>query len=129
MAWKSHDEIDLWQEARAICKEIWDITRANSVRIDKTVVHQMLGSSGSMMDNIAEGFGRGSNQEFKTFLGYSKGSAFELRSQLARLADRSAISKAQFDNLDGRLLVFCKRISALIRVLRDGTHKGFRLQS
>ena len=41
------------------------------------------------MDNIAEGFERGSRAEFVIFLGYSKGSCEELRAQLYRMLDRN----------------------------------------
>lgn len=45
----------------------------------------------SVTSNIAEACGRNTIQEFRQFLGYAKGSAFELRSQLhiARDLDRS----------------------------------------
>ncbi len=42
----------------------------------------MRGSSGSIMDNIAEGFERGSKLEFINSLSYSKGEVGELKSQL-----------------------------------------------
>jgi four helix bundle protein len=57
----------------------------------------MNNSSGSVMDNIAEGFGRGSRLEFVQFLSISKGSANELQSQLHRSFDRKYISKEMFD--------------------------------
>ncbi|MFD2834219.1 four helix bundle protein [Christiangramia antarctica] len=61
--------------------------------------NQMEKSSESRMDNIAEGFGRGGNQEFHNFLSYSKESATELKSQLYGAYDKKLISKAQFENL------------------------------
>ncbi|MEH6657385.1 four helix bundle protein [Leeuwenhoekiella marinoflava] len=41
---------------------------------------QMDRSFGSLMDNIAEGFGRSGNLEFRNFLGYAKDSCSELKS-------------------------------------------------
>lgn len=51
------------------------------------------------MDNIAEGFGRGSRGEFIQFLGYSLGSNDEVKSQLYRALDRMHIDQPQFDDL------------------------------
>ena len=57
------------------------------------LINQIEGSSGSIMDNIAEGFERGTRNEFIVFLGYSKGSCGELRSQLYRALDRKYIEQ------------------------------------
>jgi len=48
------------------------------------------------MSNIAEGFGRGTQGEFVTFLGYAIGSLDETRSHLCAAYDREYISKGEF---------------------------------
>lgn len=59
----------------------------------------MLGSSGSVMNNIAEGFDRRSKPEFVRFLFYAKGSGSEFRSQLYRALDAGRIEQSDFDAL------------------------------
>lgn len=59
----------------------------------------MLGSSGSVMDNIAEGFDRSTNGDFVRFLYYSKGSAAEFQSQLFRALDGGRITQQEFEEL------------------------------
>ena len=78
------------------------------------------------MDNIAEGFERGNRGEFITFLGYSKGSYGEFRSQLYRMLDRNYISPEEFDDFTS----LCKRVSAIlqkfIEYLQKTSIKGSR---
>ena len=78
------------------------------------------------MDNIAEGFERGTRAEFIQFLGYSKGSCGEFRSQLYRALDRKYITQNEFEEL----LVLATRISAMIQkfieYLQQTSIKGVR---
>ena len=48
------------------------------------------------MANMAEGFGRGTQQEFITFLGYALGSLDETQSHLCAAYDRGYLDKEQF---------------------------------
>ena len=98
------------------------------MRADRGIIFQMLDSSGSMMDNVAEGFERGSNNEFISFLGYAKGSAGELRSQLIRLNDRNLLTKDEYDSLVAEVIKFSKQTHALIRTIRNDPRRGFRMK-
>jgi len=51
------------------------------------------------MNNIAEGFERNSNKGFIRFLGYSKGSAGEIRSLMYVALDLKFISQNEFNKL------------------------------
>jgi four helix bundle protein len=87
------EELDIWQLSREICQDTWDLFEKTILGKDFELKNQMNRSSGSIMDNIAEGFERNGRREFINFLSYSKGSCGELRSQLYRAFDREHISK------------------------------------
>lgn len=73
-------------------------------------------SSGSIMDSIAEGFGRGSRLEFVQFLSISTGSADELKSQLYRCIVRNYTDEENLNSSMKRLIFFVKRYMALLNI-------------
>ena len=68
------EEIESWKKARTLCKSIGALIDEGRFRKNFQIIQQLEGSSGSIMDNIAEGFERSGNGEFRYFLGVAKGS-------------------------------------------------------
>ena len=93
------EELEIWQLSREICQDVWNAFENSSLGKDFELKNQMNRSSGSIMDNIAEGFERNGRREFINFLSYSKGSCGELRSQLYRAFDRKHITEEEFEFL------------------------------
>lgn len=102
---KRFEDLDIWQLARTLAKDIRSLTLQQNFQHEFKLKEQIKGSSGSIMDNIAEGFGRGSRFEFVQFLSFSKGSADELKSQLYRMYDSDLIKK-KFLNCTMKRLMF-----------------------
>ena len=87
------EDLEIWEEARLLSKEIIFLSRNTKLETDYKLRNQIKGSSGSVMDNIAEGFERDGNLEFRQFLSIAKGSAGESRLQLYRVFDSGYISE------------------------------------
>jgi len=81
------EKLEIWQKAREVCKKVRLIADATLLSKDFGLKNQILDSSGSVMDNIAEGFERNGRKEFLNFLYYSKVSLGETRSQIHRIYD------------------------------------------
>lgn len=81
------EDLEIWQEARRLAEIIHKISIETDLKTDFRFKEQIKSSSGSVMDNIAEGFERDGNLEFRQFLSIAKGSAGETRSQLYRVFD------------------------------------------
>lgn len=84
---KHFEDLRIWQEARAICQWFWTVVKSTDLEKDFKLRGQADASSGSVMDNIAEGFERNGNREFIQFLSIAQGSCGEFRSQLHRMLD------------------------------------------
>ncbi|MFH1321131.1 MAG: four helix bundle protein [Bacteroidota bacterium] len=118
------EDIIAWQKARELSKKVYEITKTGGLSKDFKLKDQMTDSSGSIMDNIAEGFERGGNGEFIQFLGYAKGSSGELRSQLYRILDQEYITKAKFNELYTLADDIGKMIKGLIDYLNSTDIRG-----
>jgi four helix bundle protein len=123
------EEIKVWQKARGFCNEFFWLTTNTLIAKDYKLKNQINDSSGSIMDNIAEGFGRGGNDEFIQFLEVSHASTCECESQLYRILDRKYITDEKFNQLYQEAEVIKKMIFALIRYLLDSEIKGPKFKS
>lgn len=121
---KSFEELEIWKMARLLCQDIFLITRYDLFSKDFGLKNQINNSSGSVMDNIAEGFERDGTKEFIQFLSVAKASCGECRSQLYRSLDRSYITMPEFETISKKTLVLGSKISNLIDYLRKSDIRG-----
>jgi four helix bundle protein len=96
---KTFTELKFWQKARAWSKRIFQLTRREPLCSDRRPVVQINDSSEAVMTNIAEGFGRGTQGEFVTFLGQAIGSLKETQSRLCAAYDRKYLERAEIGEL------------------------------
>lgn len=123
---RNFEDIKSWQEARHVYQKLGSFIDEGRFRKNYRLIHQVEGSSGSIMDNIAEGFERGAKAEFILFLGYAKGSCGELRSQLYRAFDRKYITEEEFLQLKNAVLNISGLIQNLIKYLQTSSVSGVR---
>ena len=124
MTVKRFEDLEIWQEARELCKDIYRLTYVEPFVKDFKLRGQIRGSSGSIMDNIAEGFERGGNKEFIQFLSIAKGSCGETRSQLYRSLDSGYITADEFELLHNKTVKISKKITTLMNYLGKSDIKG-----
>jgi four helix bundle protein len=111
---RSFTDLQFWQRARQWSKDIYQFTQEPSFARDQRLV-VLNDSSESVMANMAEGFGRGTQEEFITFLGYAIGSLDETQSHLCAAYDRAHIDKDTFGRLWSEGIEIRKITVAFIR--------------
>jgi four helix bundle protein len=125
---KKFEELQSWQIARVLCQKINWISNNTSLSKDFSLRNQINAAAGSVMDNIAEGFGRGGNAEFIQFLEVANGSINEVQSQLYRALDKGYITLELFNDLYELAELVKSKILGLVRYLQSSEVRGPRFK-
>ena len=118
---KRFEEMKVWQDARVLTKNIYNVSSMGKLSKDFGLRDQIQRASVSTMSNIVEGYERDSNKEFVKFLGYSKGSVGEVRSLLYVALDQGYIAEEKFIGLKDECLNISQQISNFEKYLRKST--------
>ena len=120
------EDLVAWQKARLLTSKIYAATRIGQFAKDFGLIDQIRRAAVSIGSNIAEGFERGNNKEFITFLGIAQGCAGEVRSQLYTAYDVRYLSDAEITELVELSKDVSKLINGLILSLRKSAVGGMR---
>ena len=108
------EDILAWQRARDLARRIYNQFGCSK---DYGFKDQIQRAAVSVMNNIAEGFERKSNLEFKQFLYISKGSCGEVRSMLYLAKDVLILDEKNFSELLLETEIISKMLSNFIKKL------------
>ena len=128
MAIEKFEDLEVWKLARELCSVVFRVTSKNGFEHDYRFKSQFRASSGSIMDNIAEGFERNGNKEFTQFLHIAKGSCGEARSQSYRAFAFGYIDESELEDLFQRTEVLSKKIGRFIEYLKQSDFKGTKFK-
>ena len=107
---RSFEDLDIWKKSRQLTVDLYH--HFSTIK-DWGFRDQLYRAAVSVPSNIAEGFERGSTQEFIRFLFIAKGSAGEIRTLIYLAVDLCYLS-----NEKGAVLIKeCKHISSMIQNL------------
>jgi len=120
------EDLEVWILARELYRYVFKLTLKEPFCHDFKLRDQIRGSSGSVSDNIAEGFERGGNKEFVQFLWVSKGSCGESRNQSYRAFDSDYISPDVLNELLKKTDEISRKTANLIKSLNTSEFKGVK---
>ena len=108
------EDILAWQKAQELVLIIYKIF-GNSK--DYNFRDQIIRATISIMNNIAEGYERRTNKDFKHFLYISKGSCGEVRSMIYIAQKLGYISSSEFNEIYVMTIEISKMLSGFIKTL------------
>lgn len=119
MTTKRFEDLRIWQDARIQANTIYDLFGADSIAARDFGFRDQIQRSGvSVMNNIAEGFERKTDQDFARFLDIAKGSNGEVRSMLYLAEDRQYLRFEQAEQMRSISENISRGIESLAKHLR-----------
>ncbi|MEN8126262.1 MAG: four helix bundle protein [Planctomycetota bacterium] len=112
---QSYRDLLVWQKSMTFVTEVYAITSKYPVSEQYGLTSQTRRSAVSIPSNIAEGYGRNSTSDYVRFLRVSRGSLYELQTQLEIAMNLKYISKDEFANTLSRSDEISKMMFGLIR--------------
>ena len=123
------EDILAWQKGRELTQLIYAASLNGEFGRDYALKDQIRRACISITSNIAEGFERGGNKEFIQFLGHSKGSCGEVRSQLYVALDAQYVTRDKWQELYERCLDISRLLDGFIKYLQNTDIKGRKFQT
>jgi four helix bundle protein len=120
------EELEIFKLARALHLQIHLLISNGRFEKYFRFHDQITSSIASVMNNVAEGFERGSNKEFRLFLAYAKGSCGEFRAQLIQALDRNFIDEMEYLQMNTDAQNIISKIQNFIIYLNKTELKGTR---
>jgi len=111
MTVKRYEELVVWQKAMLLAKIVYGLQKQLPKEEIYGLGDQIRRSVVSIPSNIAEGFGRDTDKEFKHFLSIARGSLFETKTQL-QLAESFG-----YLTIDSKMLALFNEIGKLLNGL------------
>jgi four helix bundle protein len=122
------EDIDAWKKARELTKIIYEVTSQGKLAADFSLRDQLRRAAVSIMANIAEGFEREGNKEFRQFLATAKGSVGEVKALLYVALDAGLTSSEQFQQIIALADEVARLLAGFLRYLKTSDHKGSKFK-
>jgi four helix bundle protein len=118
------EDIEAWKKARELTKIIYEVTSQGKLATDFSLRDHLRRASVSIMANIAEGFEREGNKEFRQFLAMAKGSVGEVKALLYVALDAGLTSSEQFHRIIALADEASRLLAGFLRYLKASDKKG-----
>jgi four helix bundle protein len=109
------ENLRIYQLSENLAEAIWTAVARWDGFAKETVGKQLVRSADSIGANIAEGSGRGSNQDYRRFLRISRGSLYETLHWLRRAYARKLLTATEIKELRSIIAELSPSLNAYLR--------------
>ena len=115
----NYTDLEVWIEARKLANTIYSVSKSHPKEEIFGLTHQMRRCAVSVPSNIAEGIGRKTSNDTLRFLYISRGSLFELETQIYISADQNYLDDKAFHEILQQILLCKKLIGGFINYYKN----------
>lgn len=123
------EELEVYKKARELINGIYAVTRQPAFVRDAGLVDQIRRAAVAVVSHIAEGYERGTRQEFVQFLYSARGSCGEIRAQLGVALDQKYLSAEDCGMMADQCLLVSGMLYSFIEHLQDSAEPGQKQHS
>ena len=114
----TYSDLQVWQAAMDLAEDIYRITKTFPKEETYGLTVQLRRAAVSVPSNIAEGKGRSTQKELAQFLCHSRGSLFEIETQITLARRLGYIDVAQMDAIRQKTVRVGELLNGLLRSIR-----------
>jgi four helix bundle protein len=114
----TYSDLQVWQAAMDLAEDIYRITKTFPKEETYGLTVQLRRAAVSVPSNIAEGKGRSTQKELAQFLCHSRGSLFEIETQITLARRLGYIDVAQMDAIRQKTVRVGQLLNGLLRSIR-----------
>jgi len=115
---KSFRDLDVWKLGMDIVVDVYEVTKSFPKEEVYGLISQMRRAAVSIASNIAEGFNRYHNKEYRQFLYIALGSCAELETQIEVSMSLGYITQSERDTIIEKLDHEGRMLKSLIKCLK-----------
>lgn len=116
---KDFRELKVWEKAHQLTLAVYQATAPFPQEELYGLTSQMRRAAVSIPTNIAEGCGRGSDDDFRRFLQIAMGSASELEYHILLAHDLRYLARADCERLSAAIIEVKRMLAALITKIKN----------
>jgi len=116
---RSYKDLDAWRAGVRLVKSVYGISRSFPSDERFGLVSQVRRASVSVPSNIAEGWGRGSTQEYLRFLRMARASLFEVETQLIIAQELEFVTSEQVNEVQQEASEAGRILTGLIKSIEN----------